>query len=138
MFPSRTQRELKLSKHVQHLNIKIIALSLFVFILGFSWASNTIFRTHNEQVSIFLIDSIPKHKKRWAGGIKELSPAKWNAHMLIEGKNVVCDIPSSLYSTFKKLSNINRIGLLHYHHAFFSNEIICDQLDVAATNATSR
>ena len=91
--------------------------------------NKSVLPTHTKQVSVYFLDVVPKHMRRWIGGVIDLSPATWNAHILLEGKNVVCDISYSLYSMLKKTSNNERFGLLRYHHALFSDEIVCERLD---------
>jgi hypothetical protein len=118
-----------LYKYKSYLNFKKILFFFLVLFSTFYFVNEFYFNSHSERVSIFLIDAVPRHTKRWIGGVKELSPARWDAHTLIEGKNVVCDIPSSIYSAFKKTSANNRIALVHFHYSLFSNEIICEQLD---------
>lgn len=112
------------------LSFKAIFFFLSVLFFTFYFVNKFYFSAHSERVSIFHIDAIPRHTKRWIGGVKKLSPTQWNAHTLIEGKNVVCDISSSIYSAFKKTSENNRIALVHFHHSLFSDEIICDQLEL--------
>lgn len=119
----------KLDKYKNYLNLKKMLFILPVLFFTFYFVNKLYFNSHSERVSIFLIDAIPRHTKRWIGGVKESSPARWDAHTLIEGKNVVCDIPSSIYSAFKKTSANNRIALVHFHYSLFSDEIICEQLD---------
>lgn len=115
-----------------HFNVKniLIPLSLLGFI--FITVNYFIIPTHTSQVSVYFLDSVHKHTRRWMGGVKEISPATWSAHILIEGKNVVCDIPNSLYSTLKNLSDNNRFAVLHYHYAIFSDDIVCEQLDASS------
>lgn len=112
-----------------YFNAKTSLSLVLMFVSLFFIGKNYIFSTQTKQVSVYLLDAIPKHTRRWSGGIKELSPARWRAYILFEGKNVNCDIDKSLYSTLKKESNNKRYAQLSYHYALFSDEIICERLD---------
>jgi len=104
---------------------------LLVIFLGFLCFIGKIlfFPTYTKQVSVYFLDHEPKHTRRWNGGVKELSPASWSAHILLEGKNVDCDITHSLYSALITEPSDKRVALLSYHHALFSDAIVCERLD---------
>lgn len=110
--------------------IKIIFLLTTIVGLIFFIENNSILPSHSNQVSIYFLDSSPQHTKRTRSGRHEvITPAMWKAYILLEGKNVVCDISSDLYMKLKNNSNNQRVGLLHYHHAFFSDKIVCEKLE---------
>lgn len=124
-------KKLKLENYcVGFFDAKTFMFSLVIISSLLFIGKGFILSTHTTQVSVYFLDAIPKHTKRWRGGIKEVSPARWQASMLFEGKNVNCDITKSLYSTLKMASNNKRYAQLSYHYSMFSDEIVCERLDV--------
>jgi hypothetical protein len=118
-----------IGQYSRYFNVKTIALFIAVLSAVFFIENKSILPTHTSQVVVYFLDLIPKHTLRTIGGVKNISPSAWSAHVMIEGKSVICDISSSVYATLKAESNEKRLGLLSYHHALFSDEMVCEQLE---------
>lgn|GEM_PF-5829261 len=119
----------KTSKYSCYFNAKTIVLLLSVLSVLFIIGNRFLFPTYTKQVAVYFIDNVPKHTRRGVGGVRELSSASWSAHILVDGKNVVCDIPSSLYMMLKNSTDNARFAVLYYRHAIFSDALVCERLD---------